>query len=249
MSNTTKVGNHPITLKAYDKNNESTSTTKTIYLSVEPLEETKREINQTYEDYKGLFETLKSRFLVIQPAGVSDVNFTKTNRTYSSLLNMLDQVEEYLSKNQYADAADLLEDINSSLANFEAQIQQLLSEGSIFNFLQFGDIWTWAAIGVVIVVIVVFLVYLLLPPRKGYHPIYGYRAPSKKPIFEKLGKIVDRIKGVGGGVRKPKAGEEQTTLTRFEKMKKPYMEGYQRAKTFYQSKKGISEKLKKKVKK
>ncbi|NIO22989.1 MAG: hypothetical protein GTN38_03100 [Candidatus Aenigmarchaeota archaeon] len=249
VSNTTKVGNHPITLKAYDKNNESTSTTKTIYLSVEPLEETKREINQTYEDYKGLFETLKSRFLVIQPAGVSDVNFTKTNRTYSSLLNMLDQVEEYLSKNQYADAADLLEDINSSLANFEAQIQQLLSEGSIFNFLQFGDIWTWAAIGVVIVVIVVFLVYLLLPPRKGYHPIYGYRAPSKKPIFEKLGKIVDRIKGVGGGVRKPKAGEEQTTLTRFEKMKKPYMEGYQRAKTFYQSKKGISEKLKKKVKK
>ncbi|NIO19298.1 MAG: hypothetical protein GTN76_00760 [Candidatus Aenigmarchaeota archaeon] len=256
LTNTTKVGNHPITVKAHEKDDEDISATKTITLSVEPLEATKKEINQTYDNYKVLFETLKSRFLAIQPATVSDVNFTKTNRTYGSLLNMLTQIEGYLSNNQYADAADVLEDMNATLVTFEAQINQLLSEGSIFGALQLGGIWTWVAIAVVIVVIVVFLVYLLLPPKKGYHPVYGYRGPAKNPIIAQLNKIKEKIKGIGGGAKKP--SKEQTTLSKFEKQpvqpapqppsKPAYMEGYKRTET-YPYKESLADKLKKKVKK
>lgn len=249
LSNTTKVGNHPLTLKAYVKNNESVSATKTIYLSVEPLAETRKEINQTYDDYSNLFEIIKARFLGIVPSSVSDVNFTKANRTYGSLLNMLNQAEEYLSNNQYADAADVLEDINSSLATFESQVAQLVSETSIFGILQLGDMWTWVAIGVVIVVIVGFLVYLLLPPRRGFHPVYGYRRPAKNPILEKLGKIGEKIKGIGGGVRKPGQEVGQTKLTKFEKEKyKYYAKGYSRTESSYPPRGSLAEKVKKKVK-
>jgi hypothetical protein len=245
VSSTTRVKNHPITLEAYAKDYDNVSATKTIYLSVEPLEETKREINQTYLDSKALFENLKSRFLGILPASVSDVNFTKTNRTYTSLLNMLSQVQEYLENNQYADAADVLEDINASLATFEDQINQLFSEGSIFGGLNLGDVWTWAAIGVVVVVIVVFLVYLLLPPKKGFHPVYGYRAPAKNPILEKLGRVLGKVKGIGS-VKRPSFRKDQTTLSQFEK---PYREGYEKTESLYRGKEGLSEKLKKKMKK
>jgi hypothetical protein len=241
VSNTTTVKNHLVTLKAYDKNNESVSTTKTIYLSVEPLEETKRIINQTYEDYGNLFETLKSKFLFIQPSSVSDVNYTKTNRTYTSLLTMFDQVKEYLDRGQYADAADLLEDINASLTTFDAQIKELIPGIP-------GDVWTWVAIAVVIIVIIVFLVYLLLPPKKGYHPVYGYRTQPKKTIFAKLEGIGNKIKGIGRGIKRPGGvKKEQMTLAQFE-ARKTYMEGYDRTETHpYQE--GISEKLKKKMKK
>jgi len=255
VSSTTKVGNHPVTLEAYVKDDEDISNTKTVFLSVEPLEETKRQINQTYENYKNLFETFKSQFLVINPSSVSDVNFTKTNRTYSSLINMLDQVKEYLENNQYADASDLLEDINSSLSTFEAQIKQLASETSIFGFLQVGDIWTWVAIGVVIVVIAVFMAYLLLPPKKGYHPVYGYRAPSKNPVIRKLEGFLGKLKGVGSGIKKPSLKGDQTILSQFEKKpvqpapSKPYMEGYKRTESAYKGREGLADKVKKKVKK
>jgi len=254
LSDTTRVGNHPVTLKAYVKDDEDVSTTKTVYLSVEPLEETKRQINDTYGVYRNLFEMLKSQFLLVNPSSVSDVNFTKTNRTYSSLINMLNQVGEYLSNDQYADASDLLEDINASLSNFELQIKQLASETSIFGFMEMGDIWTWVAIGVVVVVIGVFMAYLLLPPKKGYHPVYGYRSPSKNPVIRKLEGLLGKLKGIGSGIgsgiKKPSFRKDQTTLTQFkEKIKKPYMEGYKKTESAYKGTGGLADKLRKKVKK
>lgn len=249
-SDTTKVGNHLVTVKAYAKDNEDISDTKTFYLSVEPLEETKREINQTYEKYKNLFESLKMKFLSISPTGVSDVNFTKTNRTYNSLVNMLNQVENYLLENRYADAADLLENINESMATFETQINQLLSESS--NLIV-GGIWTWVAIAVVIVVILAFLGYLLLPPKKGYHPVYGYRPPAKNPIVAKFSNIADKVKGLGKGIKKTGFKRDQTTLTQFERQQpptpsKPYMKGYERKETYPYKRESIIDKLKKKIK-
>ncbi len=249
VNESTKVGNHPVTLKAYVKNNESVSATKAIKLSIEPLEEEKAKINSTFENYKSIFESLKSKFLAIQPGSVSDINLTKANRTYSSLLRMLEKAEEYISSSHYADAADVLDDINESLTTFQAQVDELFSETSGVLFQLGGDIWTWVAIGVVIVVIVVFLVYLLLPPKKGYHPVYGFTKPSAKSrISGRLGIIAEKVKGIGSAVRMPGKREEQTTLTKFEKEKyRYYAEGYTKAQTNLPKKEGIFGRIKKKL--
>jgi hypothetical protein len=96
-----------------------------------------------------------------------------------------------------------------------------------------------------VVVIVFFLVYLLLPPKKGYHPVYGYRTLAKNPILVKLGGLLDKVKEIGS-IKRPSFRKDQTTLSRFEK---PYQEGYKKAESLYKGKEGLADKLKKKVKK
>lgn len=231
-TNTTEIGYHKVTLKVYMSGNESIKTTKDITLAIQPLEETKKQINQTYDDLKELFDSLLSQFNQVPPS--SETNYTLTNRTYNRLLSILSDIEDNIKAGEYMDAYELLKEANSSLTEFRQQIEQLVFEGSQLPF----DMLTLVAILVVIVVIGGFLVYLLLPPKKGFHPTLGY-TPRKKIS------IVEKLKHLFSGVKKLKAGgKDQKTLGEYEKPmpvekpapplpekppeKKTYMEGYDR---------------------
>lgn len=240
VTNTTEVGYHKITLKAYAKDYSDVYATKEITLGVSPLEETKREINETYDELKDLFVTIVSQFNQIPPT--SAANYTIANRTYHRLLNMLSDVEDKIKAGNYLDAYSILKDTNSSLASFRQEVEQLMVE---MGQLPFGNVLMLVAILVVIVVIGGFLVYLLLPPKRGYHPSLGYLPGKKISVLDKFKNLfshIGKIKHIGRG---------QQTLAQYEKQpvpfgkqapspplpqrppeKKTYMTGYDKQRTF-----------------
>ncbi|MCK5023456.1 MAG: hypothetical protein KAS04_04760, partial [Candidatus Aenigmarchaeota archaeon] len=194
-----EVGYHKLTLKVYVSTNTSIYKTKEINLVVSPREETKVMINQTYDQLKLLFASVASLFNQIPPS--TDGNYTIANRTYTRILNMLSEAKDKLNAGQYVDAYSILKETNTSISEFKNQISDM-SESPIFEF---GGTLGLVAIIVVIIVIGGFLVYLLMPPKKGYHPVFGYRPKKKFALPKKggaLGSIKDRFKNVKIGKKK-----------------------------------------------
>ncbi len=253
VSNTTEVGYHTITFKAYASDYSGVYTTEDMTLAVKPLEETKKEINQTYDDLKELFSSIVSIFNQIPPS--SEVNYTLANRTYYRLVNMFKDAEEKLKAGNYLDAYSVLKETNSSLTSFKQEVDQIMFET---GQLPLGNLLTWVAILVVIVVIGGFLVYLLLPPKRGYHPVFGYVPKRKIPLTEKLKHLfshLEKIKHLGRGQKTLEAFERPMPVERErppplpEKPpeEKTYMEGYEKQRGFGLSYKKKEMKSKKKL--
>ncbi|MEE9323671.1 MAG: hypothetical protein V3U72_03935, partial [Candidatus Aenigmarchaeota archaeon] len=231
-TNATEIGYHKLTLKVYVSGNQSIHTTKNITIAIQPLEETKRQINQTRDDLKDLFASLISQFNQISPS--TEANYTLANRTYQRLLNMFKDIEDKIGLENYMEAYSLLKETNSSLAEFRQQIGQVMVERGQIPL----DMLTLVAIITVIVIIGGFLVYLLLPPKKGFHHAFGYVPKKKMSATGKLKRLFSRTKKVKG------VEEDQKTLGEYEKRtpagkkpaqaekppgKKTYMEGYQKS--------------------
>jgi hypothetical protein len=254
VSNTTEVGYHKITLEAYASVYSDVYTTKNITLAVKPLEETKGEINQTYDDLKDIFDSIVSIFNQIPPS--SEPNYTIANRTYNRLLSMLKDAEEKLKAGNYLDAYSVMKDANSSLTSFKQEVDRLVFEG---GQIIIGDTLTWVAILVVIVVIGGFLLYLLLPPKRGYHPTLGFVPKEKVSITDRLKKLfshVKKIKDIGRGQRTLEAFERPMPVPKEKPLpvlpekppeKKTYMEGYERPEEGRYSFKKKGKELKKKL--
>ncbi|UCC92073.1 MAG: hypothetical protein JSV39_02320 [Candidatus Aenigmatarchaeota archaeon] len=230
LSNVTEVGFHKITVKAYASDNESIHKTQDITLAVQPLEETKKMINQTWIDLEALFNSLLSQFNQIPSS--SETNYTIANRTYTRLLNMFEDIGEKIKAGNYMEAYSLLKEANSSIVEFEQQIKQLIGGGITLDLL------TMIAIAAVVIVIGGFLAYLLLPAKKGYHPMFGYKPKGKASI-------TGRLKNLFSHFKKIKHLGRQRRLVEFEKRvpvekekpstlpgKKSYMEGYERQEGF-----------------
>jgi hypothetical protein len=240
VTNTTEVGYHKITVKAYAKDYSDVYSTKEITLGVSPLEETKKVINETYIDFKKVFYEIVNVFNQIPPS--SAANYTIANRTYYRLLSMLNDIEEKLKAGNYLDAYSIIKDANASLTSFDQEVNQLVTE---IGQLPFGNVLTLVAILVVIVVIGGFLVYLLLPPKRGYHPSLGYLPGKKISILDKFKNMfshLGKIKHIGRGQqtlaqyeRQPMPTEKQAPsppLPQRPPEKKTYMTGYDRQRTF-----------------
>jgi hypothetical protein len=238
----TTIGYYTTSVKAYASDNVSVYDTKTITVAVEPVEETKVKINQTYDEIKSLFASVATTFNQMPPS--SDANYTLANRTYYRLLSMLQDLENKIKLGNYMEAQGLLNEANSTLASFKLEISQIGGGGFLFAF-DSGNLMTWVAVLVVIIVIGGFLAYLLLPPKKGgFHPSMGYTPHGKIPITQKLKQVFSKIK-----IPRPKIGGGQKTLVSYERPvtpvqplpaqpsaaqpeKKTYMEGYHRLDQF-----------------
>jgi len=237
VSNTTTIGYYTVTLKAYTNEDSNVYATKDIVIAVEPLEQTKEQINQTYDDFKSTFASISASFNLIPPN--SEANYTIANRTYYRLLNILQDIENKLKLGNYLEAQSLLEEANSSLVSFKEEVNQIAAGGGLL--LPGVNLLTLVAIILVIVVIGGFLAYLMLPQKKrGFHPATGYIPKGKVSIGYKVKHLFSRLKMPK--ISKP-AG--QKSLSEFEKRpqqpaqpaaapadKKTYMEGYHRLDQF-----------------
>ncbi len=238
VPNETDVGYYVATLKVYYPEDTTVYNSKDVTIAVLPLESTKALINATFKDLKILFEKYKTEFNQISGIALSTANYTKANRSYTSLVAMFSDVEEFLSMGNYLEANALMDDINRTINTFDQNIQNIMIESQILAFGQMGDLWTWTAIGIVIIVIIVFVVYLFLPPKEGYHPLLGFK-PKKESIFDKIG---FHLKKVHHHVKKQM---NIMQFTRKSPSAKDYMEGYSRVGK--QDKQGIGSKIKKKL--
>lgn len=217
VTSSAEIGYHTITLKTYANENSSIYTMKNVTIAVEPLEETKAGINNTENDLKSQFVSITTLFNQIPPN--SEANYTLANRTYYRLLNMFQDIENYIKAGNYLEANSLLKEANSSLAEFKQQISQLSTGGGLLPLGGFEGTLTLVAIFMVIIVIGGFLAYLLMPSKKGggYHPVLGY-VPKEKAS------IAYRIKHLFSKIKKPKfsfGGGGQKTLQQFDKNAPP----------------------------
>ncbi len=205
VSASAEIGYHTITLKTYANENSSVYATQDITVAVEPQEQAKAEINKTKDDLKTLFNSIAAQFSQLPVS--QEGNYTMANRTYARLLNMFQDIESKIQAGNYLEANSLLKDANVSLAEFKQQVEQLLGGGFGFLPAGMGGTMTLVAILVVIVVIGGFLAYLLLPSKKGYHPVLGYVPKEKVSITHKIKHVFSKIK-------MPK---KQKTLAQFDK--------------------------------
>lgn len=232
------IGYYTITLKAYASENASVYATKDITVAVEPLEETKAQINQTYDGLKNLFASIAATFNQMPPS--ADPNYTVANRTYYRLLNMLKDIENKIGLGNYLDAQSLINEANASLASFRQEIAQAGAVG-LLPFIG-ENMPVLVAILVVIIVIGGFLTYLLLPPKKGgFHPTLGYVPQKNLSMTHKLTHLFSKIK-----IKRPGFAGGQKTLASFDKPmqpvqpaaqpapleKKTYMQGYHKLDEF-----------------
>jgi hypothetical protein len=236
VSASAEIGYYTMTVKAYASDNASVYATKDITLAIEPLEQTKALVNQTYDNIKTLFASVATLFNQLAPK-TDDANYTLANRTYYRLLNMLQDIENNIKLGNYLEARSLMDEANSSITTFRQQVEQLSAAGGLLSFLGDSNILTLVAILVVIIVIGGFLAYLLLPPKKGYHPITGYLPKEKISVTHKLAYFFTHIK-----LRKPKMPGSQRTLQTYERSApaapapvqpdRRYAEGYHRLDEF-----------------
>lgn len=230
ISNETEVGFHKITLKAYAGDNESIHKTQDITLAVQPLEETKRMINQTCLDMEDHFNSLASQFSQIPSS--SETNYTIANRTYARLLNMFKEINEKIKAGNYMEAYSLMKEANSSIVEFEQQIKQLMGGGITLDLL------TMIAIAAVVIVIGGFLAYLLLPAKKGYHPMFGFKPKGKASVTGRLKNLFSHFKKIKHMRRQKSLGEFERQIPVEKEMpsqlpgKKSYMKGYERQEGF-----------------
>ena len=206
-----EIGYYAMTVKAYASDNASVYDTKDITIGVEPLEQTKEQVNQTYDNIKTLFASVATLFNQLAPK-TDDANYTLANRTYYRLLNMLQDIENNIKLGNYLEARSLMDEANSSITTFRQQVEQLSAAGGLLSFLGGSNILTLVAILVVVIVIGGFLAYLLLPPKKGYHPVTGYLPKEKISVTHKLAYFFTHIR-----LRKPKTPGSQRTLQTYER--------------------------------
>jgi hypothetical protein len=234
------VGYHKVTAKAYNPDNTSVSDSKEITITVLPKEETKSEINEMFLNYTGIFDALEKDFAKIMSGSVSAQNYTRTNRTYSSIINILSQIEESISTGDYVKAYGLLGDANATISRFQQEISQLSVESQQTSNFQAQDMWTWAAVGIVIIVIMAFLVYLLMPPKEGYSPLLGFKPKRENPVKRVFSKLAGHLGAIHHHVKKQMklkqffGGETAPPPSQPSKLPKPgkqasaasYMQGY-----------------------
>lgn len=230
-SNETEVGYYTITIKAYNPDNTSVSDSKDIILGIHPLEAAKIEINNTFLNYTDQFLVLENEF---RKFGILDtVNFTKANRTYNSIINILEDIETYLQEGNYLQAHALFEDAENTLERFKEELTYLTVEAQQQTLASLGDIWTWAAIGIIIMAIIIFVVYLLLPPREGYHPLLGFKPRKESPIKRFFCGIGGHFKALHHHVKKQM--NLKSYMRKEASPKKEYMmEGYKKNRPFQQ---------------
>ncbi|MCD6590473.1 MAG: hypothetical protein J7K72_00705 [Candidatus Aenigmarchaeota archaeon] len=193
VSNKTEIGRYNLQFKAYATENSSVYDTKDFTLVVEPTEETKIYVNKTYNDIKKMFNDISLQFEGIIPTMVSDINYTRANRTYTRLITMLKEAENYLRAEKYVDAYMLLKEANESLKSFQEEVNKLIEEKMT---KESSNMWIFIGIGIAVVVIGALLVYLLLPPKKGYHPAFGYTPPKKRSVKLKINFALAKLKDI-----------------------------------------------------
>jgi hypothetical protein len=238
VSSSAEIGPHTITIKTFANENTSLFTTKDITVIVLPLEETKALINQSEIDLKNAFVNITAIFNSI--AANAEANYTIANRTYSRLLNIFQDLESSIKSGDYVTANSLLNDANTSLAEFKSQVTLLKNPAAGAGLLaplgDFGGTITLVAILVVIIVIGVFMAYLLLPAKKGFKPSIGFTPKTKVSFSQKLKHAFSKV-----NIAKP----GQKSLVEFEKRpvlpsvqaakpgeKKAYTQGYNKLDQF-----------------
>ncbi len=235
---TSSIGEHTGTIKAYVNEDTTVYQSKPLTVTVLTTEEKKEEINETYQNYSSVIDDLKAAFERLKSIGFinqSDIDLVEglINDTYDDL----ELVKDALDDEDYATADSILALMNATLNTISSQIDELQGEQGGALGLELSGAWLWIVIGIVIVIVVVFMVYLLMPSfRGGYRPSRGYKPVVKEGFISRLKKSLG-----GKGKGSPGWKSDRPKL----EFKPAYKEGYEKLGSEYRYGEGKGKKLKK----
>ncbi|MFB6215428.1 MAG: hypothetical protein ABEJ72_00435, partial [Candidatus Aenigmatarchaeota archaeon] len=119
-------------------------------------------------------------------------NSSEINETVRKLKNKMSEAEEEMKQGNYAAAKERMDEVQSLYSDLRKKIKKKEGEGGLEVL--------WIAVGVVVIVVIGLLIYLLMPPKEGYHHEkgYQYREPGTEDIknsaVERIKETVERIK-------------------------------------------------------
>ncbi|MEE9405941.1 MAG: hypothetical protein V3V26_00880, partial [Candidatus Aenigmarchaeota archaeon] len=100
----------------------------------------------------------------------------------------------------YATAESLMGSLQALLNRVDAEISRLETEEIIGAEMFQSAVWMYGVAAVVIIGIASFIIYMLMPPKKGYRPGYGFKPKSKGGLMEKAKEAVNKVKKKKGEV-------------------------------------------------
>jgi hypothetical protein len=238
VPNSTAVGNFAGKYKAYVSTSTATYDMKSFSFIVLPKEETKAQINVSYQNLSAAFSLLISELNNMKASGRYNQSVLSSvealvNAANSTLLQMKDAIDS----DDYVSAQSLISQVNTSLNGAKAGMDNALVGSHVLGFDQ--GMWFWIAIVVIIVFVLGFFVYMFYPsggPRhQGYHPEKGFvhpEAPRKEGVGARIKKKFKRKKKI-----------PQTTTTDFARSMTAvsdtghyetfhYSEGYKKEKSY-----------------
>ena len=245
VPNTTTIGDFTGTFKAYVSTSASSYDSKSFKFTVFPKEETKSEINLSYQELSSVLSALAANLSQMKASG-------KYNQTVlSSIENLISaanatllEMKNAMDSDNYVLAQSLISDVNTSINNAKAGMEGAQIEVTAAA-AQYG-IWFWVAVIVIIIFVVGFFIYMFYPSQHvGYHPEKGFAPPGAKEGFgAKIKRLFRRkkkelqspsISSIAQSVAEP-SKDEEGHYDSFH-----YSEGYKKEKSYdYQYSKGES---------
>ncbi|RLJ07786.1 MAG: hypothetical protein DRP12_01630, partial [Candidatus Aenigmatarchaeota archaeon] len=177
-----KLGNRTGKFKVWIKGKEEIKDEVAFTFEVLPDEGRKQELNQSFQELNQSFQNLSQQFQVMKGKGfLNQTDIDKVEKLLNDSKELLDAIEAGISGGKWAEVEGKLEELNSTLARLEAELEKLGESQQAAEEAFWGGMWFWVLIGIIVAGFAGFIVYLFLPPKPGYHPKHGYRPKREKP--------------------------------------------------------------------
>jgi hypothetical protein len=182
VSNTSNLGSRSGTHTAYVSTNSSIRDSKSFTFTVLSTKEKEAELNASYQNYLEIFANLSAQLKDIESSGfVSGINLTKAKVLLNDTNATIAAIAAAIAAGNWSEVERLLAELNISIDRLGNEIADLQTEREIGESSFWSSLWIWVAVAVIIIGLVAFIVYMLLPPKAGWHPKKGYKPATEKP--------------------------------------------------------------------
>ena len=197
ISNSTTLGNHSGTFKAYESGT-SYYATKSFTLIVLSTPERESEINVSYENYTTQFENLTAEFERVRATGfVSEANLTRVGALVNETNSTINDIWAAIDSGDYAAAESLLAGLAAQLNRLRTELSVIQQEEKVAGIEFWGSVYVWLMVGIIIAGAAGLLIYMLLPPGEGYHVGRGYK-PKGEGLWTRIKDKLKHKKKWGG---------------------------------------------------
>jgi hypothetical protein len=185
VSNSSTLGEHSGTLKAYVSLDTTKHDTRTFTFNVLSTTERETEIEDSYLDYSDVFDGLVDNFTAIRDSGlIPATNLSAVEILINDTIQLFLDIKSAIDDGDYATAESLMADINSTINRVKSEIEELEADKETAAAVAAGGLWVWIVVGIIIAAVAGLFVYMMLP-AEGYSLKSGYR-PRNVPVSERL---------------------------------------------------------------
>ncbi|MEM5797776.1 MAG: hypothetical protein QXG26_00060 [Candidatus Aenigmatarchaeota archaeon] len=203
-----RLGNRSGKFIAYIKTNTSIKAEKEFVFEVLPTQGRKEQINTSLSEMNETYENLSAQFDSIKKGGfLNQSDIEKIEKLLNDSRKLLSNIIEAISANDWAGAEAKLLELNSTLTRISSELTGLAQAQITAEEVFKSNLWMWVVVGIIVLGFAAFIIYLLLPPKPGYHPVKGYR-PKKERLKEIRATIKEGASSLKQKIKLKKKGKE-----------------------------------------